>query len=362
MPEKPAVLWQFSDDEYAVGSFPCSAFVDGGIVYISASLGGVFWTGGAIYAIDPNTGKMLWRVKTDRQLFSSPIYWNRRVYCGEGLHQDAESALRCIDAKTGKLLWKFQTKSHIESTATVKNGIVYIGAGGDGVYALDAVEGDEIWHFEGAHIDVPPAVAEGRVVVGTGYGEMGVYCLDAETGKEIWRFPTSEPAWGVPSIADRKVFFGSGKGDFLSSAPEPRGTVYALSLEYGKVFWSRELPDAVMTCIAYKEIEGKARVFFGCKDGKLYCLSAEDGSELWAFASSAPILSSPAVTDKRVVFGSDDGRLYCLDATSGKLLWSLEVGKRVEGASRFFSSPLVSGGRIFTGTTEFKFLCIGELR
>src|SRR5689334_17197744 len=55
----------------------------------------------------------------------------------------------------------------------------------------------------------------------------------------------------------------------------------------------------------------------------------------WAFATPAPILSSPAVADGVVYFGSDDERLYAVDAATGREKWKVPAGGPVR------SSPAV---------------------
>ncbi len=61
-------------------------------------------------------------------------------------------------------------------------------------------------------------------------------------------------------------------------------------------------------------------VFFGCDNGKVYCLSAKDLSPLWEYQTGDRILSSPAICNidsddsLEVVIGSNDGKVYCFEA------------------------------------------------
>jgi outer membrane protein assembly factor BamB len=45
-------------------------------------------------------------------------------------------------------------------------------------------------------------------------------------------------------------------------------------------------------------------VYFGSKDGKFYCLSADEGRKIWEFRAGNWIYSSPCVSDDIVCFGA----------------------------------------------------------
>jgi len=55
----------------------------------------------------------------------------------------------------------------------------------------------------------------------------------------------------------------------------------------------------------------RKRVFIGTNEGTLYALSLDDGKVLWSFAAGASFSASPAVAQGRLVIGSADGALYC---------------------------------------------------
>ena len=63
-------------------------------------------------------------------------------------------------------------------------------------------------------------------------------------------------------------------------------------------------------------------VYTGCRDSKLYALDAATGREKWRFDAGASwVISSPAVTQGKVFFGTSDSSLYVVvDADSALLL------------------------------------------
>src|SRR5262249_28866838 len=145
-----------------------------------------------------------------KQVFSSPVIADGKVYIGEGYHQDKDCRLFCLDAATGKKLWEFQTTSHTESTPTVVGGRVYFGAGDDGVFCLDAATGKKLWQATGWHVDCRPEVVGKRLYGGSGYDNFEIFCLNVDDGAVVWRIPMDLPAFGSPTAAGDVVVFGLG--------------------------------------------------------------------------------------------------------------------------------------------------------
>ena len=73
----------------------------------------------------------------------------------------------------------------------------------------------------------------------------------------------------------------------------------------------------------------KDRIVFGSDDTFIYCLSLEDGRELWKFKTPGPVTLSPEIKEGYVYFISDYKNIYAIDMEDGKELWSLQTKKPV---------------------------------
>lgn len=352
-PISPAISWLFKGKGGVVVDFSASAAVAGSQVYIAAAQGSLFSSGGAVYCLDADSGADLWQYDTSVQIFSSPTVAGGRVYVGEGFHQDADCHLHCLNAEDGRMIWTFKTASHVESTPFVSQGKVYFGAGNDGVYCLDALEGQVIWHYPSVHVDVSPAVWKGKVYFGTGYGEYRIYAVDADSGAEIWSRRVDYPAWGSPSADGDTVFFGLGNGNFIESAEVPQGRVSAHNAETGEQIWEYEAEDSILTAIAYRN----GSVYFGSRDGGVYTLNAADGVLGWRADIGHPVVSSPAVTESSVYVGADNGVIYKIDITSGHVVWQFDTD-RITGGEPIYSSPAIANGKLYIGLRNY-LLCLG---
>ena len=84
--------------------------------------------------------------------------------------------VHCLDAKTGKALWTFTTRARVDSSPAVAGGRVYIGSNDGRFYVLQLATGTKVWEFEaGAALSASPAIADGKVVIGAQDGRL--YCF-----------------------------------------------------------------------------------------------------------------------------------------------------------------------------------------
>jgi outer membrane protein assembly factor BamB len=349
-PQDGEEIWSFRETLDRAG-FSSSPAVVGNRVYVGAN-------NDTLYCFDAVTGDVIWKFEAFYEVFSSPAVDRGKVYFGEGLHYTEDATFYCVDAATGQEVWQFPTSSHVESSPSVVDGKVVFGAGDDGVYCLDAETGSKLWQYASVHVDGSPAVYKNRVYFGSGYGRSAVYCASLEDGSEIWAVDTRHPAWGSPAVRDGVVYVGTGAGNFAVDSEEPTGSVVCLDSNTGESLWEFQVGGTVLGAIA---IDG-GKAYFGSRDANLYCVDAASGKEVWRFAAGSGIVSSPAIVKGDVYFGADSGIIYCLDGEDGIVKWEFDTSESgmFNLDSRILCSPAISGGRLFVGSMNFFFYCIGE--
>ncbi|MCA9207025.1 MAG: PQQ-binding-like beta-propeller repeat protein, partial [Planctomycetales bacterium] len=73
------------------------------------------------------------------------------------------------------------------------------------------------------------------------------------------------------------------------------------------------------------------RVYYGSSvDHQVRCLDLGSGEVLWRLFTGGPVRLAPTVHEGRVYFGSDDGYVYCVSAEDGREIWKTQVGPREE--------------------------------
>jgi outer membrane protein assembly factor BamB len=310
-----------------------------------------------------------------KQPYSSPCIADNRLYIGEGFHNDKNCKLYCIDLKnlanadpkkrTLEKAWTFQTPGQVESSPAVANGKVYFGAGNNAFHCIDAVMKDkEHWRFPPKDYNGRllrfcggPTVAGKRVFIGTGVdrdqpddpGERALFCLDADSDKQIWKVPVDLPSWAAPIVVGPHVYFALGNGDILYDADhpahkplaKPAGAVLCLDVEKGEQLWRFDVPNGVLE----KPAVDQHQIYFGSRDGYIYCIGRKTGQLRWKTFMHSPVVASPAIAKcsdcdatAAVYALSTAGRLCCLDPATGKELWTFTL--ELHGAF-MMSSPRV---------------------
>ena len=93
-----------------------------------------------LYALNANTGTLVWKYTMGQQILSSPAVINGVVYVGS-----LDNNLYALDAATGALLWKYAAGGGIASSPAIVNGVVYVGCRDKDIYALNAANGALLW-------------------------------------------------------------------------------------------------------------------------------------------------------------------------------------------------------------------------
>ncbi|MGH9882097.1 MAG: PQQ-binding-like beta-propeller repeat protein, partial [Pyrinomonadaceae bacterium] len=76
----------------------------------------------------------------------------------------------------GKALWTFPTRARVESSPAIAGGRVFVGSNDGRFYVLSLSTGAKLWEFTaGAALSASPAIANGRVVIGAQDGRL--YCF-----------------------------------------------------------------------------------------------------------------------------------------------------------------------------------------
>lgn len=117
--------------------------------------------------------------------------------------------------------------------------------------------------------------------------------------------------------------------------------------------------------LSYEPVAAGGLLYIGSMTAdRLTAYDIETGAETWRHYADGPVRLAPAVWDGRVYFASDDGRLYCLDAASGAELWRFSGGpspRTVLGNGRLISAwparggPVIADGTVYFGAGIWPF-------
>jgi PQQ-dependent dehydrogenase (methanol/ethanol family) len=176
----------------------------------------------------------------DNWIHSNGSYEQTRFYPGSQINA----------GNVGKLkpAFVFQTAvlESMETAPIVVDGIMFLTTSFNHVYAIDAVTGEEFWHYKqklGQFVTVccgnnnrGVAIDGGRLFMGT--IDAKLVALDAKTGRLLWETQIEDPEKGysetmVPAVVDGKVLIGTNGGEY-----GVRGFVKAFDANDGKLLWT----------------------------------------------------------------------------------------------------------------------------
>jgi len=147
---------------------------------------------GYVYAVNAETGVEKWKFASNGISFeqSSPTVVNGIVYIASWYNVpgfNLKGSLYALNSNTGALVWEALPNTGISSSPCVADGRVFITGDDLYIHALNAATGASVWKKQILANSASAAVAKGIVYVGGG-GTGHIYALSAETGLEKWKF------------------------------------------------------------------------------------------------------------------------------------------------------------------------------
>ncbi|MFM8466887.1 MAG: pyrroloquinoline quinone-dependent dehydrogenase [Oxalobacteraceae bacterium] len=134
----------------------------------------------------------------------------------------------------------------METAPLVVNGVMFLTTSYNHVYAINAKTGEQYWHYKHKIGPVSTyccgpnnkgvAISEGKLFMGT--LDAKLVALDAKSGKMLWETQIADPELGysetmAPAVADGKVLIGTNGGEY-----GVRGFVKAYDANSGKLIWT----------------------------------------------------------------------------------------------------------------------------
>lgn len=284
-----------------------------------------------------------------------------------------------LNAADGKLRWKFDARNQIMTTpivaATARGRMVYVGGGNsdfvyseavkfaqhdaaatrgtgiNGIYALDAATGKELWKVNiGSFVSMSSATVSGNRVIMAGTHPDNLYAVDADTGKLAWKAPLaafSSSAGDCAPAAAKGIVVTQ-----IEAADGEPGKVaseeVAVDATTGKALWTTRLGMGAVpprNKDAVPMIHGGV-VYTGSPVTKTaYALNLEDGRILWS-QPLARMKAAPAVDNDHVFFALGNGTIAVPDRTSGRILNRYKSGNGGFGPQ----NPVIVNRTMYIGT------------
>jgi len=252
------------------------------------------------------------------------------VYLAFGSHVFA------LDAVDGHQIWQFpverdQKISFYAAPISTRDHQLIIGGYDNVLYSLNPSTGQEnTWTFEGARNRFigSPLITEEGIFAPSADGRL--YAMDLN-GNQLWEpFNTEGGQWAQPTSDGEKIY--------LTSLDH---NLYAIDMRTGREVWRIDLGGAIVG----KPILGEGTVYVGNFAKKLVAVNTSTGAIDCEFTTRDWIWSGPALGGNTVYFGDISGAFYSLDAKSCNENWRFE-----EANGGIYGTPLITENTIYFAT------------
>jgi outer membrane protein assembly factor BamB len=314
--KKTDIIWNF-DTEFNKNEFVSSGVVKDNTLYITSS-------NGMIYALDPETGYLLWK-KPGGEKPTIPIIHEDLILFGHA------EGISIVD-KHGSIK-RISTDNEIISSPIVADDMIIFGDNIGNVYSYSINDKKEKWSFSLSDEIYIAQDYDKNIYIASGNN---CYAVSLNDQKVVWDFKTSGMISSAPVFENGKVYFTSWDNH-----------IYALNAKNGELIWKHETGWGVDT----SPVLSDGFVYIGCNDNNLYALNEKNGTSEWVYSCNAAIHSQPFTYGDFLFFGSDDGRLYAVNKTNGYGEWHFAANFTIdEDLLNYITTPILSNPVVYNGT------------
>lgn len=291
---------------------------------------------GRVQALDAVKGDERWRKDLDLDVSTGPGLGDDLVVIATN-----KGEVVALNRQDGKERWRAQVTSEVLAPPAIGDGVVVVQSVDGHVEALDAAAGKRLWLFERSEPALSlrgtstPVVVGDAVIVGFASGKLAA--LNLRDGRQLWEIPVSEPhgRTEIERLIDVETPVLVTARALIAAAYQ--GRIVAVSLENGRLLWSREIST-------YSALSADAdNVYVSDSRGTVYALDLRSGATVWKQDQlHGRQLSAPMATGQAVAVGDLDGYIHWLARDDGRFLARTRIA-----SAAVLAPPLADGATLY---------------
>ncbi len=291
---------------------------------------------GNVLALDPETGKTIWRTKLGLELTAGP-----GVGADSVAVMAADGLLIVLEAETGAERWRTDIDGESLAFPVIEDDMVIVQTIDNRLRAVSVFDGAPRWTIEQStpaltlRGTATPVVIGSNVVAGFDNGRL--VSIDSESGDVNWESMLSPPSGrsDLERLADVDGQMAVVGQDIYAAGYQ--GTLASVAAESGQVLWQQEISTFVGVAADWNNL------YTTDENGEVIALARVSGTESWrqdALLRRWPTLPIPFHTT--VVTGDFQGYLHFFSNVDGELVGRTRLGKKA-----ISSDPLVIANRLY---------------
>jgi len=280
---------------------------------------------------------VFWKYSTEGKIYAHPIIAGDRIYFGS-----MDSVFYALDIESGEVIWSVRTNAPIQSTACAHSKAVYLKSG-NSAFALNQKNGAVIWSYIDTSIQQTgkmdpwdfhsgsPVIYESLIYFGFQNGRLlGFNIKNGNIEKEIVYGDTVAIKSGL-LINAGKLYFGGWNGK-----------VYAYNIERDALEWIyntyEEQAYPTFGQINTQLVIADDLLYFGSRNPEMQVIDIQTGKKAWSYIEpDGGWISGEVLVRDEILYigGSDNHEMFAFDASTGKKRWTFEF------LNNNFSKPLI---------------------
>ncbi|HEV2300704.1 MAG TPA: PQQ-binding-like beta-propeller repeat protein [Stellaceae bacterium] len=301
-------------------------------------------------AFDAQTGKRLWQVdlkpkgQKGHSFGGGVAFWQGRLFVSTGYAQ-----VLALDPASGKVIWRKDVAAPIYAAPTVADGRVFVVTVENELDVLAADDGRRLWSHNGLPETAgllggaSPAVAGEVVVVAYSSGEL--FALTVQNGRALWsdNLAGTRGVDAVSSLADIRGRPVIDRDRVF--AVSHSGRTQAIDLRTGERVWGQQIGSMHGPWVAGDY------VYLLSNDNELVCLTRNEGKVRWVLQlpswenekkKADPIMwAGPVLGGNRLIVLSSNRQALAVSPYTGKPLGRI----RIEAGS--YLEPVIADDTLY---------------
>lgn len=307
---------------------------DGNRIYAASQNGNVI-------ALNPESGKTLWKADLDIELSGGPAVGDGVVAVAS-----ADGFAIALDAASGTELWREFVGGETLARPLIKGDSIIVQTIDSRLVCLAQFDGRLRWQIEQSVPLLTMRGASSPMAVGAlvvaGFDNGRILAVNIETGDIEWDSMLALPTGrsdldrlsdidGSIAVVDQDIY-----------AAGYQGRVASVAAESGQILWSRELSTYVGVAADWNS------VYTTLDSGEVVAMSRSAGVEAWRnddLLRRDPTLPVPFHT--AIVAGDFEGYVHFFSSIDGKA-----VARMRQGSMAISSAPLVIASRLYVQSDD----------
>lgn len=296
---------------------------------------------GNVVALDPNSGKSVWRTALDMDLSAGPGIGDGLVVVGA-----ADGYLVALNADSGEELWRTNVSGETLARPVVRDDTVVVLTIDNRLRAVSAFDGAERWIVEQSTPDLTMRGSASPVLVGStvvaGFDNGRLVAVNIASGDTEWETMLSPPSGrsDLERLADIDGLISVVGQDIYASGYQ--GSVASIAAESGQMLWAREVSS-------YEGVSADWNNLYTVDDeGVVIAMTRRTGDESWR--SNSLIRREPTVPvsfQTTVVVGDLEGYLHFFNNFDGDPVARVRVGSKAVTVE-----PIVFADKLFVQSDD----------